>query len=190
MSRRSRSLQADSYITTYIAPNDIILKMTRFHFQSSISTNHYLAKQSSNNTCLSSIETENIATKNSRNDTRMSGDIYQVCSKMYRCKHSTCPVVFVAQCVYFSLCHPALPMLVLTLPVILIWTRRHSSGIHSAQFLTVSHCIGGFKVGVGDTCPPMAQNFLNFRKFGNFVCWCPPGWLAPPPMGNPGSAPA
>ena len=39
----------------------------------------------------------------------------------------------------------------------------------------------------------MDQNFLNFMQFfGNFgkiVCWQPPGGLAPPPMGNPGSAP-
>ena len=41
--------------------------------------------------------------------------------------------------------------------------------------------------------PPPAQNFLNFMQFfGNFgkiVCWWPPGGLAPPPTGNPGSAP-
>ena len=40
----------------------------------------------------------------------------------------------------------------------------------------------------------MAQNFFNcmqfFRKFGKIICWLPPGGLAPPPMGNPGSAPA
>ena len=41
--------------------------------------------------------------------------------------------------------------------------------------------------------PPTAQNFLNFMqffaKFGKITCWRPPGGLAPPPMGNPGSAP-
>ena len=42
--------------------------------------------------------------------------------------------------------------------------------------------------------PPTDQNFLNFMhffdKFGKFVCWRPPpGGLAPPPMGNPESAP-
>ena len=41
--------------------------------------------------------------------------------------------------------------------------------------------------------PPTAQNFLNFMqffaKFGKIICWHPPGGLAPPPMGNPGSAP-
>ena len=38
------------------------------------------------------------------------------------------------------------------------------------------------------------QNYFNFMKFlgkyGKFVCWCPPGGLASPPMGNPGSVPA
>ena len=43
--------------------------------------------------------------------------------------------------------------------------------------------------------PPNDQNFLNFMQFlgksGKFVCWRPcPGGLAPPPTGNPGSAPA
>ena len=40
----------------------------------------------------------------------------------------------------------------------------------------------------------MAQKFLNFMqffgKFGKIICWHPPGGLAPPPTGNPGSAPA
>ena len=43
--------------------------------------------------------------------------------------------------------------------------------------------------------PPTVQNFCNFMQFfGKF--WQnhrlapPPGWLVPPPMGNPGSAPA
>ena len=42
--------------------------------------------------------------------------------------------------------------------------------------------------------PPMDQNFLNFMQFlgksGKFVCWHPPGELAPPPTENPVSAPA
>ena len=37
------------------------------------------------------------------------------------------------------------------------------------------------------------QNFLNFMQFlgksGKFVCWRPPQGLAPPPTGNPVSAP-
>ena len=42
--------------------------------------------------------------------------------------------------------------------------------------------------------PPMAQNFLNFMQsftnFGKIICWRPPPrGLAPPPTGNPGSAP-
>ena len=40
--------------------------------------------------------------------------------------------------------------------------------------------------------PPEGPNSFNFMQFlGNFgkiVCWCPPGELAPPPRGNPGSA--
>ena len=32
-------------------------------------------------------------------------------------------------------------------------------------------------------------NFVQFLgNFGKFVCWRPPGELAPPPRGNPGSA--
>ena len=32
-------------------------------------------------------------------------------------------------------------------------------------------------------------NFMLFLgTFGKFVCWCAPGELAPPPLGNPGSA--
>ena len=41
--------------------------------------------------------------------------------------------------------------------------------------------------------PPMVQNFLDFMqffgKFDKIVCWHPPRGLAPPPTGNPGSAP-
>ena len=41
--------------------------------------------------------------------------------------------------------------------------------------------------------PHMAQNFLNFMqfsgKFGKIVSWRSPGGSAPPPTGNPGSAP-
>ena len=40
--------------------------------------------------------------------------------------------------------------------------------------------------------PPGGPNSFNFMQFlGNFgeiVCWRPPGELAPPPRGNPGSA--
>ena len=48
---------------------------------------------------------------------------------------------------------------------------------------------GGFRGGARP-----AQNFLNFMqffaKFGKIICWRPPpGGLAPPPTGNPGSAP-
>ena len=38
---------------------------------------------------------------------------------------------------------------------------------------------------------PNSFNFMQFSgKFGKIVCWCPPGELAPPPRGNPGSATA
>ena len=40
--------------------------------------------------------------------------------------------------------------------------------------------------------PPRGPNSFNFvqflGKFGKIVCWRPPGELAPPPRGNPGSA--
>ena len=42
--------------------------------------------------------------------------------------------------------------------------------------------------------PPGGPNSFNFvqflGKFGKIVCWRPPGELAPPPRGNPGSATA
>ena len=39
-------------------------------------------------------------------------------------------------------------------------------------------------------CAAHSLNFMQFLgKFGKFVCWRPPpGELAPPPRGNPGSA--
>ena len=40
--------------------------------------------------------------------------------------------------------------------------------------------------------PPPGPNSFNcmqfLGKFGKIVCWRPPGKLAPPPRGNPGSA--
>ena len=44
--------------------------------------------------------------------------------------------------------------------------------------------------GARETPPgPNSFNFMQFLgKFGKFVCWRPPGELAPPPRGNPGSA--
>ena len=36
---------------------------------------------------------------------------------------------------------------------------------------------------------PNSFNFMQFLgKFDKLVCWHPPGELAPPPRGNPGSA--
>ena len=53
-------------------------------------------------------------------------------------------------------------------------------------------CSGGSKGGARDAHPPGGPNCFNFMhflgKFGKIVCWCPPGELAPPPRGNPGSA--
>ena len=53
---------------------------------------------------------------------------------------------------------------------------------------------GGFRGGLTRRAPPSTvQNCLNFMqfftKFGKIICWRPPGGLAPPPTGNPGSAP-
>ena len=54
-------------------------------------------------------------------------------------------------------------------------------------------CSGRFKGGAREVRPPpRCPNSFNFMQFlGNFgkiVCWRPPGELAPPPRGNPGSA--
>ena len=42
------------------------------------------------------------------------------------------------------------------------------------------------------TPPPLAQNFFIFMQFsgkiGQIIGWRPPLGLAPPPLGNPGSA--
>ena len=44
----------------------------------------------------------------------------------------------------------------------------------------------------GICAPPGGPNSFNFMqfmgKFGKIICWRPPGELAPPPRGNPGSA--
>ena len=44
----------------------------------------------------------------------------------------------------------------------------------------------------GTRAPPGGPNSFNFMqflgKFDKFLCWRPPGELAPPPRGNPGSA--
>ena len=42
--------------------------------------------------------------------------------------------------------------------------------------------------GVTDAPGPNSFNFMQFSgTFGKIVCWRPPGGLAPPPRGNPGS---
>ena len=48
---------------------------------------------------------------------------------------------------------------------------------------------GGCKGHVPPLGGPNSFNFMQFSgKYGKIVCWCPPGELAPPPRGNPGSA--
>ena len=46
--------------------------------------------------------------------------------------------------------------------------------------------------GAQGMCTPWGPNSFDFMqflgKFGKIVCWRPPGDLAPPPRGNPGSA--
>ena len=64
--------------------------------------------------------------------------------------------------------------------------------VHKSQFTLNS---GGSKGGAPGVCPPTVQNFLNFMqffgKFDKIIGWRPlSGGLAPPPTGNPGSAPA
>ena len=59
--------------------------------------------------------------------------------------------------------------------------------------LLIINSIGGSKGGrEGRAPPPGGPNSFNFMqflgKFGKIVCWRPPGELAPPPRGNPGSA--
>ena len=54
---------------------------------------------------------------------------------------------------------------------------------------------GGSKGGCeGRAPPPLAQNFFIFMQFlgkiGQIIGWAPPLGLAPPPLGNPGSATA
>ena len=54
---------------------------------------------------------------------------------------------------------------------------------------------GVIYIGLRGTCPPPpGQNFFIFMQFSGKisqkVCWCPPLGLAPPPLGNPGSATA
>ena len=57
--------------------------------------------------------------------------------------------------------------------------------------LVIPICSGGSKGGARDARPPGGPNSFNFMqflgKFGKIVCWRPPGELAPPPRGNPGS---
>ena len=53
-------------------------------------------------------------------------------------------------------------------------------------------CSGGSKGGAQGMSPPPGPNSFNFMQFSGkyikIICWRPPGELAPPPGGNPGSA--
>ena len=57
-----------------------------------------------------------------------------------------------------------------------------------------SLCSGRSKEGCKGRAPPVAQNFFIFMQFsgkiGQIIGWRPPLGLAPPPLGNPGSATA
>ena len=59
--------------------------------------------------------------------------------------------------------------------------------------LCPSHHYPSLSVADPRGAPPTDQNILNFMEFlgksGKFVCWSPPGGLAPPSAGNLGSAP-
>ena len=69
----------------------------------------------------------------------------------------------------------------------------------SANVVDICHCVDIMSVADlrgarGMRAPPGGPNSFNFMqflgKFGKIVCWRPPGDLAPPPRGNPGSATA
>ena len=71
----------------------------------------------------------------------------------------------------------------------------------SSQQIALNHLIneyqisGGSKGGREGRAPlPGDPNSFNFKqflgKFGKIIFWCPPGELAPPPWGNPGSTTA
>ena len=72
-----------------------------------------------------------------------------------------------------------------------LWTKVKEN---TSTRLTVNPVLsGGSNGGARDACsPPGGPNSFNFMqflgKFGKIVCWRPPGELAPPPRGNPGSA--
>ena len=67
------------------------------------------------------------------------------------------------------------------------FSHKISSDLQKIQFSASGGSKGGGR-------PPTAQNFLDFMqflgKFDKIVCWRPPPrGSAPPPTGNPGSAP-
>ena len=77
-----------------------------------------------------------------------------------------------------------------------VWQQAKSCARVSAQKCMMNLLFsGGFRGGAHPArARPTVQNFLDFmqffRKFDKIVCWRPPRGLAPPPTGNPGSAPA
>ena len=70
--------------------------------------------------------------------------------------------------------------------------RIHHWGNLSSGVDPKSDVSGGSKGGAGDACPPGGPNSFNFMQFWEIVAksyvGVPPGELAPPPRGNPGSA--
>ena len=68
-----------------------------------------------------------------------------------------------------------------------VWTNRW------VIVYTVLNAVADLHSKILDARPPSrgpnSFNFMQFLgKFGKIVCWRPPGELAPPPRGNPGSA--
>ena len=73
------------------------------------------------------------------------------------------------------------------------WTGKVLGANPVRVFMSGDLSSGGSKGGARDAPPggPNSFNFMQFlEKFGKITCWRPPGELAPPPQGKPGSATA
>ena len=77
--------------------------------------------------------------------------------------------------------------------ILLFNGAKSSSGTieNQTETETYTETSGRSKGGHEGRAPPGGPNSFNFMqfwgKYGKIVCWCPPGELAPPPRGNPGS---
>ena len=73
-------------------------------------------------------------------------------------------------------------------------SRWHLLHLISEMNLNGIFAVADLSGARGTSAPPPGPNSFNFmqflEKFGKIVCWRPPGELAPPPRGNPGSATA